>query len=176
MTTNQIEPSLLVIVPRADAEACRKLQHSLDGPGVSIVVDRRATDRRRRFDAPPAEAPRPDRRRSSERSAALAAGKWIVVSGPTEPVDVLDADGRAILFLYCSRHSVPCERCQDTYRLGWLVRTERALTCPQCGDDLTPIVAAHASRCENWVHRRGRAAKPPTKVEGDTANRQTVAG
>lgn len=161
----QAAPSLLVIVPRTESEACRRLQQTLDGAGIRVVLDRRSTDRRARFDARPPERHSKDRRTRADRDAVLAAGKWIVVAGETEKVDVFDADARAILFLYCSQHPVPCERCQETYRLGWLVRTERQLSCPRCGDDLSRIVVAHALRCPNWVYRRTRSAKPPARID-----------
>lgn len=170
----QATPSLLVIVPRAHAEAYRRLQQALDGAGTRVVVDRRSTDRT----APSAAQPpqRDDRRTRSDRNAALDAGKWVVVPGDTEHVDVLDADARAILFLYCSSHSVPCERCQETYRLGWVVRTDTALSCPRCGDDLTSLVVAHALRCPNWVHRRSSSAKPAARMDGRAPARHSAAG
>ena len=166
---NPQTPSLLVIVPRAKSEACRRLQQALDGSGIRVVVDRRSTE----LTAAP---PREDRRTSSPRHAALEAGKWIVVPGETEKLDVLDIDARAILFLYCSNHSVPCERCQETYRLGWVVRTERGLACPRCSDDLTPVVIAHASQCPNWVHRRTNGIKPAARMDGHVSRRRAAAG
>ena len=161
----QAPPSLLVIVPRTELEACRRLQQTLDGAGIRVVIDRRSTDRRARFDARQSEPRADDRRTRADRDAALAAGRWIVVAAETERVNVLDADACAILFLYCSQHSVPCERCQETYRLGWLVRTDRQLACPRCGDDLSRIVVAHALRCPNWVPRRTRSARPPARID-----------
>jgi hypothetical protein len=167
----QLTPSLLVVVPRAEVEACRRLQTTLAGPGVRVVLDRR--DGRR--DAP-RPAPADERRARAERDAALAAGRWIVVAGGGEPIDVLDVDARAIMFLYCSQHLVPCERCQDTYRLGWLARTDSALSCPRCHDDLTSIVTAHALQCENWTHRRTGGAKPRARVAGLVSPRRAAAG
>jgi hypothetical protein len=70
---------------------------------------------------------------------------------------------------------VPCERCQETYRLGWLVRSDAALSCLHCIDDLTQIVVAHALRCQNWVHRRA-SAKPPVRIESRAPSRQAAAG
>jgi hypothetical protein len=162
MQSDQLTPSLLVIVPHAESEACRRLRQTLDGSGVRIVVDRRTRQR-----SSEREADRHERRARSERDAALAAGKWFVVHADAGDVDVLDADARAILFLYCSQHAVPCESCQETYRLGWLTRTDTALTCPRCASDLTSVVIAHALRCENWVHRRQRS-KPPVRLDSDT--------
>jgi hypothetical protein len=161
----QVPPSLLVIVPRAESEACRRLQQTLDGAGTRVVLDRRTTDRRTRLDARQPERQSEDRRTRADRDAALAAGKWVVVARDTNQVDVFDADGRAILFLYCSQHSVPCERCQETYRLGWLVRTDDRFACPRCGGDLSGIVVAHALCCPNWDHRRTRANKPPVRID-----------
>jgi len=142
-------PSLLLIVPRGDAEASRRLQHTLAGTGIRIIVDRRSTERARthleRVD---------DRRARAERQSALARGRWIVIPVHVGDLDLFDADARAIRFLYCAQHSVPCESCQDTYRLGWLGRADTALTCPRCGDDLTPVIVAHTLGCENWALRR----------------------
>lgn len=163
---NQPTPDLLVIVPRAKSEACRRLQQTLDGPGVRVVLDRRSSDGTHRPE---------ERRTRTDAEAALAAGKWIVVGDDAEQLDVFDPDARAILFLYCSNHAVPCERCQETYRLGWLVRGETSLSCPHCADDLTKIVVAHALRCRNWEHRRA-AARPPARLEGRAPSRQAAAG
>jgi hypothetical protein len=171
----QATPSLLVIVPRTHSEAYRRLQQALDGAGTRVVVDRRSMDRTAPSAAQQPER-RDDRRTRSDRNAALAAGKWIVVPGEAEHVDVLDADARAILFLYCSQHAVPCERCQETYRLGWVLRTDTALSCPKCGDDLTSIVVAHALRCPNWVHRRARDTKPAARMDGHAPSRRSAAG
>ena len=160
MQSEQLTPSLMVIVPHAESEACRRLRQTLDGSGVRIVVDRRS-----REGGSEHEAHRRERRARPERDAALAAGKWFVVHADAGQVDVLDADARAILFLYCSQHAVPCEACQETYRLGWLTRTETSLTCPRCAGDLTSVVVAHALRCENWAYRR-RQNKPPVRIDG----------
>ena len=162
MQSDQLTPSLLVIVPHAESEACRRLRQTLDGSGVRIVVDRRANE-----GSSEREAHRHERRARPERDAALAAGKWFVVHADNGEIDVLDADARAILFLYCNQHAVPCESCQETYRLGWLTRTESALACPRCAADLTSVVVAHALRCENWVQRR-RHSKAPIRIDGDT--------
>jgi hypothetical protein len=169
MQSEQLTPSLLVIVPHAESEACRRLRQTLDGTGVRIVVDRRL-----RAHGAEREAHRHERRARPEGDAALAAGKWFVVHADAEQVDVLDADARAISFLYCSQHAVPCERCQETYRLGWLTRTETALTCPRCASDLTPVVVAHALRCENWTHRRSRG-KPPARLDVATSPKAATA-
>jgi hypothetical protein len=171
----QALPSLFVIVPRADSEACRRLQQALDGDGTRVVLDRRSTDQTTRRDARQPER-RGERRARSDRDAALAAGKWIIVPADAGELDVLDADARAILFLYCSPHSVPCQRCQETFQLGWLTRTDGALTCPRCGDDLTPVVVAHALRCQNWAHRRTRGGKPPARIDGNAPPAQAATG
>jgi hypothetical protein len=168
MQSEQLTPSLLVIVPHAESEACRRLRQTLDGSGVRIVVDRRSNER-----SAEREAHRHERRARPERDAALAAGKWFVVHADAGQVDVFDPDARAILFLYCNQHAVPCESCQETYRLGWLNRTERALTCPRCASDLTALVVAHALRCENWVHRR-RHSKPAVRMDGDTPSAEAA--
>jgi hypothetical protein len=162
MQSDQLTPSLLVIVPHAESEACRRLRQTLDGPGVRIVVDRRSGEGSRER-----EAHRHERRARPERDATLAAGKWFVVQADATQVNVLDADARAISFLYCSQHAVPCEGCQETYRLGWLTRTDVSLACPRCAADLTSVVVAHALRCENWAHRRHQS-KPPVRMNGES--------
>lgn len=161
----QASPSLLVIVPNTESEACRRLQQTLDGAGVRVVLDRRHQSEQRAR----------DRRTRSAGDAALAAGKWIIVPADAEQLDVLDADARAILFLYCNQHWVPCQPCQETYRLGWLVRTEGALSCPRCSADLTPIVVAHALRCPNWVQRRTRGNKPPARLDAHQPRAEATA-
>jgi hypothetical protein len=174
--TPQPSPSLLVVVPRAELAACRRLQQALHGSGIGVVLDRRAPEPAGRLDVPlPATTPREERRTSGQHSAALASGRWILVPRETEHVNVLDIDARAILFLYCSQHAVPCERCQETYRLGWVVRTERGLACPRCSDDLTAIVVAHAVGCPNWDHRRLNAIKPGARVTPPTTVRRAAA-
>jgi hypothetical protein len=168
---NEQAPSLLVIVPRAESEACRRLQQTLDGASTRVVLDRRTTDRRGRLDPRQPERQPEDRRARADRDASLAAGKWVVVApDDAGDVDVFDADGRAILFLYCSQHSVPCEQCQETYRLGWLVRTDDRFGCPRCGGDLSRIVVAHAHCCPNWDHRRPGGSKPPVRLDGPAAS------
>lgn len=162
----QAPAPLLVIVPRDASEAYERLRHELDSDGVQVVLDRRATDRRAHLGAHEPDRRLGDRRTRADRDAMLAGGRWITVVRDGTALDVLDADGRAILFLCCSPHSVPCERCQETYRVGWLSRTDRRLPCPRCGDDLTPAVVAHALRCPYWTHRIPRLSKPPTKVGG----------
>jgi hypothetical protein len=166
--SDQLTPSLLVIVPDAESEACRRLRQTLDGSGVRIVVDRRSGER-----SSDRDAHRHERRARPEHDAALAAGKWFVVQADAGQVNVLDADARAILFLYCTQHAVPCESCQETYRLGWLTRSESGLTCPRCASDLTSVVIAHALRCENWAHRRHHG-KPPVRVDRDTPSSQAA--
>ena len=163
MQSESLTPSLLVIVPHAESEACRRLRQTLDGSGVRIVVDRRSSERSSERDAH-----RHERRARPECDAALAAGKWFVVHADAGHVDVLDADARAIIFLYCNQHAVPCEGCQETYRLGWLTRTETGLACPRCAGDLTSVVVAHALCCQNWTHRRHRS-KPPVRLGGEAS-------
>src|SRR4051812_38874224 len=167
MQSDSLTP-LLVIVPHAESEACRRLRQTLDGSGVRIVVDLRSSEGSSERDAH-----RQERRARPDRDAALAAGKWFVVPPDAEQVNVLDADARAVLFLYCSQHAAPCEGCQETYRLGWLTRSESALMCPRCASDLTSVVVAHALGCENWTHRRHRS-KPPVRVNGDTPSQEAA--
>ncbi len=79
--------------------------------------------------------------------------------------ELLDADTRAILFLCCSEHVVGCQRCQNSYRLRWLPRTDLGLyACPLCGNDLTAAVLAHTETCWYWATRRA-TRKPPARIE-----------
>src|SRR5205814_10662142 len=65
------------------------------------------------------------------------------ISRASEQMAFLDLDTQAILFLCCSHHVVPCQKCQNTYRLSWIPRVDRGLfPCPLCGNDLTPTVVA----------------------------------
>jgi len=106
-----------------------------------------------------------NRRTRTDGEAALAAGKWIVVRDDAGQLDPFDADARAILFLYCSHHAMPCERCQETYRLGWPVRSDAAPSCPHCSDDLTQIVVAHALRARTGC----TVARAPSRRCGSRA-------
>ena len=92
------QPSLLVVVPRAESEACRRLQQTLEGPGVRVVLDRRDTDR---GSHPESERPKPheERRARTERDAVLAAGKWIVVRPTEARLIVYAAVLAAVIFL-----------------------------------------------------------------------------
>ena len=122
MQSEQLTPSLLVVVPHAESEACRRLRQTLDGSGVRIVVDRRSGER-----SSDREAHRHERRARPEQDAALAAGKWFVVPADAGQVDIFDADARAILFLYCNQHAVPCER-KPPARIGGDSATSNAAT------------------------------------------------
>jgi hypothetical protein len=166
MHTDHSEPSPLLIVPRGQSDAHVRLQQTLHESGIRVVIDRRSAAKTlHRLERGG------ERRAGSHREAALAAGKWVIVPAAA-PVDVLDADARAILFLYCWQHSVPCEGCQDTYRLGWLPRTGTSLSCPRCGADLAVVVAAHARHCRNWAHRR----KSLARIGGAAPRRRAAAG
>src|SRR5688572_27965136 len=170
MQSDDVSPSLIVIVPRAQSDVYRRLQQTLDGPGVLVVLDRRWPERRAvRLERPA------DRRIATDHQAKLAAGKWIVLPADRVRLDVLDADGRAILFLCCSQHAVPCERCQETYRVGWLARGDAAVSCPRCDVDLTSVVVAHALLCPNWRQQPVHASKPPVRAAGHGASPRAAA-
>ena len=151
----QGEGALLIVIPRTRADRRESLSHSFGTDSkVRVLLDRRSGDRRNHADAHSYERRRGDRRGSSDAEAELAAGRWIAAASAYRQIDFLDADNRAILFLFCGQHVIPCQRCQDTYRLGWIPRGDRGtLSCPRCGNDLTAIAAAHAQACHYWANR-----------------------
>ena len=107
----------------------------------------------------------PERRRGDRRTRPdattreLKVDRWIAVPRTTTKIDFDDPDSKAILFLCCSQHIVPCQRCQNTYRLGWISRSEPGMfPCPLCGSDLTPVVTAHAQVCVVLGQSRRRQA------------------
>jgi len=160
--------SLVLVVPRGQVDLCRSLSQSFgDDAAVQVVLDRRVTDRRVGADLRPAERRREDRRLRSDKEADLRAGRWIAVLGASGHTDLLDLDARAILFLCCSHHVVPCQQCQNTYRLRWISQAgPGSFACPVCGSDLTPTVVAHTQACRYWANhgtatlRRSRHAGP----------------
>jgi hypothetical protein len=151
----QGEGSLLIVVPRSRPDGRESLSQLFGaGSNVRVILDRRSGDRRSRAGAYDFERRGEDRRRSPDTAAELAAGRWIAAALVPRPIDFLDADNRAILFLCCENHVIPCQRCQDTYRLGWVLRGDRGtLSCPRCGNDLTAMAAAHAQACHYWSNR-----------------------
>jgi len=151
------ERSILIVVPRNGQDACRSLSHTFaDDSTVEVIVDRRLKDRRSGNGTYRPERRQGDRRTRLEGDAELKVDRWIAVPRTTTRIDFDDPDSKAILFLCCSQHIVPCQRCQNTYRLGWVSRTELGeFPCPLCGSDLTPVVTAHAQVCSYWVNRNG---------------------
>jgi len=154
------EQSLIIIVPRAKVELCRSLSHAFgNAANVHVIPDRRSRERRAIANGHGLERRRADRRRRADMDAELQAGRWIVVPPTPAHIDFLDPKAQAILFLCCSHHVVPCQKCQNTYQLRWIPRADRdAFGCPLCGNDLTPTVLAHAQGCRYWP-RRGTATK-----------------
>ncbi len=140
---------LMIIVPRARPNLYTSLHRAFDRDAtVEVTVDRRLTRRRGAPGDVPGEGL--DRRHRPGRHSDLTAGRWIVVTRAPRSVDLLDARARAILFLCCSHHVVPCQQCQNTYRLGWVQRLEPAgFACPRCANDLSATVLAHAESCRN---------------------------
>ncbi|HKQ66994.1 MAG TPA: hypothetical protein VJZ73_18410 [Methylomirabilota bacterium] len=152
------ERSILIVVPRTGQDACRSLSHTFaEDSTVEVIVDRRLADRRAGNGAHRPERRQSDRRIRLEGDAELKVDRWFAVARPTTTkVDFDDPDSKAILFLCCSQHIVPCQRCQNTYRLGWIPRSELGVfPCPLCGSDLTEVVTAHAQVCSYWVNRQG---------------------
>ena len=77
---------------------------------------------------------------------------------------VLSAEERALLFLYCSDHSVECGPCANSFRLSELGSDLRGRTnlCPHCRQDLTDGVRAHLYKCDmvsETVRRRAQAVR-----------------
>jgi hypothetical protein len=148
--------SLAIIVPRDKSELYQSLRHAFETDAtVGVTLDRRVGDRRAEDDIHGPERRRGDRRRRAELDAQLRAGRWIVVSCAPGSIDFRDPGARAILFLCCSHHVVPCQQCQNTYQLGWVQRVPPAgFACPLCSNDLTETVVAHAQTCRYWANHR----------------------
>jgi hypothetical protein len=151
----QGEGALLIVIPRNQPDRRESLSHVFGTDSkVQVIVDRRFGDRRNHANSHGAERRRGERRASSDAEAELAAGRWIAAPSAGRQIDFLDPDNRAILFLCCETHVIPCQKCQDTYRLGWISRGDHGtLSCPRCGTDLTAIAAAHAQACHYWANR-----------------------
>jgi hypothetical protein len=163
--SDQAARSLLIIVPRDRVDLYQSLSHSFTDPNVQVIVDRRVGDRRAGGSPPEPERRRADRRRRAAADANLKAGRCVTVPLSASATDLLDADTRAILFLCCSEHVVGCQRCQNSYRLRWLPRTDPGLyACPLCGNDLTAAVLAHTETCWYWATRRA-TRKPSARIE-----------
>jgi hypothetical protein len=169
--------SLLIVVPREREDVYDSLRRSFrDDPKVEIVLDRRAADRRGPAASHEPERRQGERRRRAALEAELAAGRWIAVPISGIALDLLDADTRAILFLYCGEHVVACQHCQMTYRLRWLSRSGAAgYACPRCGADMATAITAHARTCWAWTTRTGHA-KPPAKVAAESPRPTAATG
>ena len=104
--------SILIVVPRTGQDACRSLSHTFaDDSTVEVVIDRRIRDRRAADGHYRPDRRRGDRRVRSDGDAELKVDRWIAVPRATAKVDFDDPDAKAILFLCCSQHIVPCQRC-----------------------------------------------------------------
>jgi hypothetical protein len=146
----------VIVVPRDKATLYQSLGRVFAADmTVDVTLDRRLSERRAVSDIRGVERRRGDRRRRPELESELRAGRWIAVRRAPASIDSLDVDALSILFLCCSHHVVPCQRCQNTYRLAWLRRMEPAgFACPRCATDLTETVLAHAHACHYSEHRR----------------------
>ena len=154
--------SLLIVVPKTGTDACRSLSQTFaDDASVQVIIDRRNTDRRgQSTNGHRPERRQSDRRRRLDADAELKVDRWIAVPRATGTIDFRDLDVKALLFLCCNNHVVPCQKCQDTYRLGWIAHVEPGeLPCPRCGTDLMEVVVAHAQTCRYWADHR--AAQQP---------------
>lgn len=172
------ERALLIVVPRTGQDTCRSLSHTFaDDSTVQVIVDRRLTDRRARAGTYQPERRNGDRRTRPDADAELRVDRWIAVPRVSGQIDFRDPDAKAILFLCCSQHIVPCQRCQNTYRLGWISRSDPGVfPCPLCGSDLTPVVVAHAKACAYWTERGTTAKRPLTRVGAQEPPTQTATG
>jgi len=172
------ERPLLIVVPRTGQDARRSLSQAFrEDPTVQVVVDRRFTDRRVQDGAHRPERRNGDRRIRTDADAELRRDRWIAVPRTTAKIDFHDPDAKAILFLCCSQHAVPCQGCQDTYRLGWITKTDLAVfPCPMCGSDLTQVVVAHTQTCSYWVNRGTEGKKPLTRVGASGTPAQAATG
>src|SRR3989441_4632289 len=171
------ERSILIVVPRTGQDACRSLSHTFaDDSTVEVIVDRRFKDRREANGVPRPERRQGDRRTRLDGDAELKVDRWIAVPRATAKIDFDDPDSKAILFLCCSQHIVPCQRCQNTYRLGWISRSELGVfPCPLCGSDLTPVLTAHAQVCSYLAHRAG-IRRPLSRVGATEPSAQAATG
>src|SRR5438552_18003338 len=157
--------SLLIVVPKTGTEVCRSLRQTFaDDSSVEVIIDRRSADRRVHANGYRTERRQGDRRRRLQYDAELKVDRWIAVPRASGMIDFRDLDVKAILFLCCNNHVIPCQKCQDTYRLGWISRVEPgALPCPRCGTDLMEVVVAHAQTCRYWADHRS-AQQPLTRA------------
>lgn len=169
--------SLLIVVPRNGQDAGRSLNQVFgEDPTVQVVVDRRVTERRSQAGAHRPERRRSERRTRLEADADLRVDRWIAIPRTAGQIDIRDPDATAILFLCCSQHAVPCQRCQNTYRIGWISRSDPAqLPCPLCGSDLTQVITAHAQTCVYWANRVG-AKRPLSRVAVSEPPAQAATG
>ena len=171
------ERSILIVVPRSGQDACRSLSHTFaEDSTVEVIVDRRLTDRRAGNGAHRPERRHGDRRIRMDAEAELKVDRWIAVARTTTKINFDDPDSKAVLFLFCSQHIVPCQRCQNTYRLGWVPRSQLGVfPCPLCGSDLSDVVTAHAQVCSYWVNRQG-VKKPLSRVAAGEPPAQAATG
>jgi hypothetical protein len=160
------ERSLLIVVPRTGQVAGRALLQVFgEDPAVQVIVDRRVNDRRVRSGAQGPDRRHGERRHRLDADSELRGDRWIAIPRATSQIDFRDLDAKAILFLCCSQHAVPCQKCQNTYRIGWISRSDASLfPCPLCGSDLTAVVAAHAQTCVYWASRVAGSRRPATRV------------
>jgi len=159
------ERSLLIVVPRTGQDAGRSLLQVFgEDPAVQVIVDRRFNDRRVRSGAHGPDRRHGERRHRLDADSELRGDRWIAIPRATREVDFRDLDAKAILFLCCSQHAVPCQKCQNTYRIGWISRSDSAPSpCPLCGSDLTAVIAAHVQTCVYWTSRV-TGARPESQV------------
>jgi len=147
--------SVLILVPRSRVDLYQALKRSFaDDPKAKVILDRRFRERRVRTSSPGVERRKGDRRHRTDVEAQLSAGRSVTVPIFIPAVSLVDPDARAILSLCCRQHVIACQKCQSTYRLGWLPRSDSGLfSCPLCGFDITSVVAAHTETCSYWVGR-----------------------
>lgn len=157
---------LRIIVPRTRLDLGQSLEQSFgEDAKVQVILDRRLKDRRVRSEAHDPDRRGADRRQRADLEAELGVGRWIAVPRASWQIDFLDPDARAVLFLCCSEHVVPCQKCQNTYRIGWIPRLEPGVfPCPMCDHDLTATVVAHIQTCRYWANRGNGSENPAVKV------------
>src|SRR5256885_15508500 len=109
------ERSILIVVPRTGQDACRSLSHTFaDDSADEVIVDRRFKDRRAADGAYRPERRRSDRRLRLDGGAELKGDPGIAVPRATAEIDFDGPGSKALLFLCCSQHILPCPRCQNT--------------------------------------------------------------
>lgn len=170
-SNDQSGRSLVIVVPRTRLDLYESLISSFNADAkLQVILDRRFRNRRARDGSHEPERRRGDRRRLPI-EADLQTARSVTVPVSASRLDFTDPDVRALLFLCCGEHVIGCHRCEMTYRLRWLPRTDSGgYTCPRCALDMTPAVVAHTETCSYWTPR-GANSRPQLRPVASTRSR-----